>query len=78
MAVDRGTDQTFRDFDPARGPFEPSGAQTFPPKTADNPQGVRHIDKTREDSVSPAERVRVQRAEARKSQPNHLRSNENV
>lgn len=71
MAVDRGTDQTYRDFDPARGPFEPSGAQAFPPKTAENPQGTRRINKTHQDHQPVSDRQRVMDANIRREAMKH-------
>lgn len=57
------TDTTQRDvalvrsIDPQRGPFDPRQLQP--------PNGVRHIDKTRQDKMPTGIRPRVQEAQAR-------------
>lgn len=57
--------ELYREIDPARGPFEPSGAHIIPLKTEKNPKATRHIDKTRQDAMPVAERPRVIEAQSR-------------
>jgi hypothetical protein len=56
-----------RTFDISRGSFEP--VEKEPARSAENPKGTRHIDKTYQDHQPVGDRQRVKDAEARRKAP---------